>query len=80
MSATQSKQSIEDMAPSPKFVYTVLSYEGEMTQGQLADKTMLPAWTVRHALNKLVDRGIVSKHPNFMDARSNFYRVEADDD
>lgn len=80
MSTTQPQQSIEEMAPSQKYVYTILSYEGEMTQRQIADATMLPVRTVRHALNELVDHGIVSKQPNFMDARSNIYRLEETDD
>lgn len=81
MTASQSSTAaagteLRDLPPSAKLVAKVLEYEGDQTQGQLVDATMLPERTVRHALSELDDAGLVSSRVSFMDARKSVYTLE----
>ncbi|OVE82895.1 MarR family transcriptional regulator [Natronolimnobius baerhuensis] len=50
---------IHDLPPSAKLVAKVLEYSGTMAQKQIADETLLPARTVRYALNRLDEKDVV---------------------
>ncbi len=68
---TDSLQStLSELPPSAKLVYKTLEYEGPLTQGQLADQSLLPARTVRYALSSLEDEGVVDEALYIQDARA----------
>jgi DNA-binding MarR family transcriptional regulator len=67
---------VEDLPPSAKLVAKVLEYNDTLTQSQLADETMLPPRTVRYALSRLEDVGVVSSRFSFADARKRIYTLE----
>ncbi|WP_243680675.1 NAD(+)/NADH kinase [Vulcanisaeta souniana] len=46
-----------DLPPSAKFILKILEYEGQLTQKEIMEKTMLPSRTVRNALNILIRKG-----------------------
>jgi DNA-binding MarR family transcriptional regulator len=69
------ESAVKDLPPSAKLVYKTLEYEGPMTQSQLAEESLLPQRTVRHALRKLEDAEIVDESVYLMDARKSTYAV-----
>jgi len=71
---------LEDLPPSAKLVYKVLEYDGPLTQKRIVEETMLSARTVRYALERLEDRGVVDEDIYFADARQSLYRLTADSD
>ncbi|PSP81675.1 ArsR family transcriptional regulator [Halobacteriales archaeon QS_4_69_225] len=75
------ESAVADLPPSAKLVYKTLEYEGSLTQSQLAEESLLPQRTVRHALGKLQDAGAVEESAYLMDARKSMYTaVSADAD
>ena len=78
---TDPEETVGELPPSAKLVYKTLEYEGAMTQSQLAESSLLPQRTVRHALTKLQDAGVVEESAYLMDARKSMYTaVSADAD
>ncbi|QSW99746.1 MarR family transcriptional regulator [Haloterrigena alkaliphila] len=75
LSTNTAPEAAKDVPPSAKLVLTVLVHEGTLTQSRLAEETMLPARTVRYALNQLEDRDLVTSEISFMDARQNVYSL-----
>ena len=69
---------LRDLPPSAKLVAKTLEYEGELTQSELATETLLPRRTVRHALKRLEDHGIVQSRTSFVDARQRVYTLDDD--
>lgn len=72
-----SEQSAEltDLPPSAKLVHKVLEIEEELTQKALVEETMLSPRTVRYALNRLKEIGMVEEDVHFPDARQSIYRL-----
>lgn len=68
-------EKVRGMPPSAKLVFKVLEMEGELTQRQLTERTLLPARTVRYALSELEQRGVVEKRFSFADARQRCYSL-----
>ena len=66
---------LRPLPPSAKLVAKVLEYQGTLTQSQLADETLLPPRTVRYALNRLNEEGIVESRFSFTDARQRIYSL-----
>ena len=66
---------VADLPPSAKLVAKVLEYNGSLTQSQLAEETLLPARTVRYALTRLEDAGVVGSRFSFSDARKRIYTL-----
>ncbi|WP_442908202.1 winged helix-turn-helix transcriptional regulator [Halobacterium sp. KA-6] len=66
---------LEDLPPSAKLVYKVLEYDGPLTQKRIVEETMLSARTVRYALERLEDRGVVDEDIYFADARQSLYQL-----
>ena len=66
---------VRELPPSAKLVAKVLDYEETLTQSQIAEETLLPARTVRYALTRLEDAGVVSSRFSFSDARKRLYRL-----
>ncbi len=63
------------MPPSSKLLLKTLEYEGALTQKDLANKTLLPARTVRLALSNLLQKGYVKKKVSIRDARQKIYEI-----
>jgi len=75
MTNTDTESDVASLPPSAKLVYKTLQYEGPMTQSQLADASLLPQRTVRHALKKLEAADVVEESVYLMDARKSNYRL-----
>jgi DNA-binding MarR family transcriptional regulator len=71
---------LESLTPSAKFVYTVLDYEGPLTQKALAEQTRLSQRSVRSALADLDDAELVEERIYPRDARQRLYAVVDGDD
>lgn len=67
---------VRDLPPSAKLVAKVLDYEDTLSQSQLADETLLPPRTVRYALTRLEEEGVVVSRFSFSDARKRLYRLK----
>lgn len=50
-----------DLPPSAKFILKILEYEGQLTQKEIIEKTMLPSRTVRNALSILIRKGLIQR-------------------
>ncbi len=68
-------EQLQDLPPSSKLVYTVLEREGRLSQGRIAEETLLPKRTVRDAVARLEEIGAVESQFAFSDARKRLYRV-----
>ena len=66
---------LKQLPPSPKLVHKALEYEEPLTQSELADETLLPERTVRYAVGRLQDHGLVECEPVINDARQKRYRL-----
>lgn len=66
---------LSDLPPSAKLVAKVLEYNGTLTQTELAERTQLPARTVRYALGRLEDHDAVESRFSFSDARKRLYTL-----
>ena len=69
-------EDVRDLPPSAKLVAKVLEYNETMTQQQIAEETLLPARTVRYALNRLDEEGVVQSRFSFSDARKRLYTLD----
>lgn len=66
---------LRELPPSAKLVVKVLEYDGPHTQRQLAEETLLPTRTVRYAIGRLEDIGVVDARVSFTDARKRVYSL-----
>jgi DNA-binding MarR family transcriptional regulator len=70
---------LAELPPSAKLVAKVLEYNDDaLTQSELAEKTLLPARTVRYALTQLEDHDLVNSRFSFADARKRCYSLSFD--
>ena len=69
---------IKELPPSAKLVAKVLEYNDTLTQSQLAEETLLPPRTVRYALTRLEDEGVVDSRFSFADARKRLYTLNVE--
>lgn len=76
---TVSEDTIRDLPPSAKLVLKVLEYNGGLTQKQIVERSRLSQRTVRDALDRLLDAGVVEKDIYIPDARQNIYRLTVED-
>ncbi len=74
------ERTIADVPPSAKLVYKVLEYDGALTQKQIVEQSMLSQRTVRDALSRLRDIGVVSEEVYIPDARQNLYELTVADE
>ena len=74
-SADTHREALQELPPSAKLVAKVLEYNGTLTQSELADETLLPPRTVRYALSRLDEEGIVESRFSFSDARKRIYSL-----
>ena len=75
-----SERTIADVPPSAKLVYKVLEYNGPLTQKQIVERSMLSQRTVRDALARLREIGVVSEEVYIPDARQNLYELTLDEE
>jgi len=73
MSDPEFRDSLRDLPPSAKLVAKVLEDTAPLSQGQLAEKSLLPDRTVRYALNRLEEEDLVGSRYSFHDARKQVY-------
>jgi DNA-binding MarR family transcriptional regulator len=66
---------VRDLPPSAKLVAKVLDYNETLTQSQLSEETLLPSRTVRYALTRLEEEGVVESRFSFSDARKRLYTL-----
>ncbi|MFB6094032.1 MAG: winged helix-turn-helix domain-containing protein [Halanaeroarchaeum sp.] len=70
------RERLRELPPSAKLVAKVLESEDPLSQGQLAEESLLPDRTVRYALNRLTDAGLVDSRYSFRDARKQVYFLD----
>lgn len=66
---------LKNMPASAKLVYKILVHEGDMTQKELINASLLPDRTVRYALDVLLRNSVITSQPHFSDARQTVYGV-----
>jgi len=66
---------VRELPPSSKLVAKVLDDHETLTQRELADETLLSPRTVRGAVGRLEDVGVVDSRVSFTDARKQLYRL-----
>lgn len=76
LSETEYRDRLRDLPPSAKLVAKVLESDSPLSQGQLAEESLLPDRTVRYALNRLEEVGLVGSRYSFRDARKQVYYLE----
>ncbi|NHN47473.1 MarR family transcriptional regulator [Halostella sp. JP-L12] len=73
LSDSEYRDRLSELPPSAKLVAKVLETDSPLSQGQLADESLLPDRTVRYALNRLEEDDLVSSRYSFQDARKQVY-------
>jgi DNA-binding GntR family transcriptional regulator len=73
LSDAEYRDRLRELPPSAKLVAKVLEGSSPLSQGQLAEESLLPDRTVRYALNRLEETGIVGSRYSFEDARKQVY-------
>jgi len=73
LSESEYRDRLRELPPSAKLVAKVLESDSPLSQGQLADESLLPDRTVRYALNRLEEQEIVGSRYSFQDARKQVY-------
>jgi DNA-binding transcriptional ArsR family regulator len=64
---------LRELPPSAKLIAKILADGAPLPQGQLAEESLLPDRTVRYALNRLDEAGLVDSRYSFRDARKQVY-------
>ena len=67
------RERLRELPPSAKLVAKVLEGASPLSQGQLAEESLLPDRTVRYALNRLEEEELVGSRYSFHDARKQVY-------
>ncbi|AOW80627.1 ArsR family transcriptional regulator [Halodesulfurarchaeum formicicum] len=70
------RERLRELPPSAKLVAKVLETEEPLSQGQLAEESLLPDRTVRYALNRLSEAELVDSRYSFRDARKQVYYLD----
>lgn len=70
------RERLRELPPSAKLVAKVLESDAPLSQGRLAEESLLPDRTVRYALNRLDDAGLVDSRYSFRDARKQVYFLD----
>jgi DNA-binding GntR family transcriptional regulator len=70
------RERLRELPPSAKLVAKVLETDAPLSQGQLAEQSLLPDRTVRYALTRLQDAELVGSRYSFRDARKQVYYLD----
>jgi len=73
LSESEFRDRLRELPPSAKLVAKVLESDAPLSQGQLAEESLLPDRTVRYALNRLEEADLVGSRYSFQDARKQVY-------
>lgn len=73
LSDTEFRERLRELPPSAKLIVKVLEDDEPLSQGELAEKSLLPDRTVRYALNRLEESELVGSRYSFKDARKQVY-------
>jgi DNA-binding GntR family transcriptional regulator len=73
LSADDFRERLRELPPSAKLVAKVLETDAPLSQGRLAEESLLPDRTVRYALNRLDEEDLVDSRYSFRDARKQVY-------
>jgi len=73
LSDAEFRERLRELPPSAKLVAKVLETDSPLSQGQLAEESLLPDRTVRYALNRLEESELVASRYSFHDARKQVY-------
>ena len=65
----------KNLPASCKLIYNILSYENNLTQKEIINKTYLPERTVRNALEILLGKKLITIQPYLKDTRQNIYSI-----
>ncbi|MFD1586878.1 MarR family transcriptional regulator [Halorientalis brevis] len=71
------RNQLRELPPSAKLVAKVLEGSSPLSQGQLAEESLLPDRTVRYALNRLEESDLVGSRYSFHDARKQVYYLNS---
>jgi DNA-binding MarR family transcriptional regulator len=77
LSDPEFRETLRELPPSAKLVAKVLEDASPLSQGQLAEESLLPDRTVRYALNRLEEESLVESRYSFHDARKQVYFLVA---
>jgi len=75
LSRQEYRDRLRELPPSAKLVAKILETGGPLSQGQLAEESLLPDRTVRYALNRLEDAELVESRYSVRDARKQVYSL-----
>ena len=64
-----------ELPPSAKLIVKVLETDGPLPQGKLAEESLLPDRTVRYALNRLDEEGLIESRHSIADPRKQVYAL-----
>jgi len=70
------RERLRELPPSAKLVAKVLETDAPLSQGRLAEESLLPDRTVRYALGRLEEANLVGSRYSFSDARKQVYYLE----
>ncbi|MFC7044911.1 ArsR family transcriptional regulator [Halobacteriaceae archaeon GCM10025711] len=70
------RERLRELPPSAKLVAKVLESDSPLSQGELAEESLLPDRTVRYALNRLDEVDLVGSRYSFRDARKQVYFLD----
>jgi DNA-binding MarR family transcriptional regulator len=73
LTTSEYRERLRELPPSAKLVAKVLEGESPLSQGRLAEESLLPDRTVRYALNRLQESELVESRHSFEDARKQVY-------
>ena len=76
LTTAEYRERLSELPPSAKLVAKVLESDSPLSQGQLAEESLLPDRTVRYALNRLEETEIVGSRYSFKDARKQVYYLK----
>ena len=75
LSESEFRDRLLELPPSAKLVVKVLEMDGPLPQGELAEESLLPDRTVRYALNRLDEEGLIESRHSIADPRKQVYAL-----
>ncbi len=75
LTESEYRERLRDLPPSAKLVAKVLERDDALSQGEVAERSLLPDRTVRYAMNRLSEVGVVESRYSFRDARKQVYSL-----
>lgn len=69
------RQRVRDLPPSATFVAIILEANGPLSTDSLSNRSLLSVRTVRYALDRLDDEGLIETRTRDTDGRTRVYRL-----